>query len=90
MREEAGQAVGCPGCSISVRLSQAEIERIMKDYFRGAIPELAQIDEVERRLALCAACPDLRYGSTCAHCGCLVELRSRLAAKGCPSPIPHW
>ncbi len=86
----AGQVSGCPGCGISVRLSPGELERITAEYFRGERPELATDAEAERRLALCGPCPDLLYGSTCRHCGCLVEIRARLAPYACPAPRPKW
>jgi hypothetical protein len=91
----AGPAPGapgpsCPGCGLSVRLAPGEVERIMAEYFRGRTPELVQAGEAGRRLAICASCPDLQYGSTCRHCGCLVELRARLAGEGCPAPAPMW
>jgi hypothetical protein len=86
----SGVPADCPGCGISVRLSPGELERVVAEYFRDRMPELAGDEEAERRLALCAACSDLRYGSTCRHCGCLVEVRARLAEYGCPAPLPRW
>jgi hypothetical protein len=83
-------ARGCPGCGLSVRLSKGELERLIAEYFRGAAPELASEAEAGRRLSLCASCPDLQYGSTCRHCGCLVEVRTRLAGRACPAPEPRW
>lgn len=80
----------CPGCGLSVRLGAGEIERLVAEYFRGSPPELAGDEEAEGRLALCGACPDLKYGSTCRWCGCLVEVRARLAGYACPAPIPRW
>ncbi len=81
---------GCPSCGLSVRLAPGEVERIMAEYFRGRRPELAPEGEAGRRIAICASCPDLLYGSTCRHCGCLVEIRARLAAQDCPAPEPKW
>jgi hypothetical protein len=44
-------------------------------------------DEVyERRLARCFACPSLQYGTTCAYCGCVVQVRAKLKDKTCPAP----
>jgi hypothetical protein len=43
-----------------------------------------------RRLEICSGCPDLQYGTTCRHCGCLVAVRVKLAAKGCPNSAPKW
>ncbi len=85
-----GQPSDCPGCGISVRLSPGELERIVAEYFRGSVPELVGVEEQERRLALCGECPDLLYGSTCRHCGCLVEVRARLAGLACPAAMSRW
>jgi hypothetical protein len=87
---DAGQPAGCSGCGISVRLSPGELERIIASYFRGRAPELVAAEEQERRLSSCGACPDLQYGSTCRHCGCLVEVRARLSGYACPAPLPKW
>jgi hypothetical protein len=86
----SGGGPGCPGCGLSVRLSKGELERLIAEYFRGETPELASDAEAERRLSLCVSCPDLRYGSTCRHCGCLVEVRARLSGRACPAPGPRW
>lgn len=51
------------------------------------LSELCVTDDVyEQRLASCAACPSLQYGTTCAHCGCIVQVRAKLKDKGCPAP----
>jgi hypothetical protein len=88
--DSRGQPTACPGCGVSVRMSPGEVERVIAEYFRGHAPELASGEESSRRLALCGICPDLQYGSTCRHCGCLVELRARLAGYSCPAPAPRW
>jgi hypothetical protein len=80
----------CPACVLSVRLGEGEVERITAEYFRDRPLVLTGKSEQGRRLAICAACPDLAYGTTCRHCGCLVEVRARIAAKACPAPVPRW
>jgi hypothetical protein len=87
---EGGLPAPCPGCGIGVRLSSGELERIIAEYFRGRSPRVVGEPEQDRRLALCGECPDLLYGSTCRHCGCLVEVRARLADYACPAPLPRW
>lgn len=84
------QVPDCPGCGLSVRLSKGELERIVADYFGGQVPKLASKDETARRLSVCLRCNDLLYGSTCRHCGCLVEIRAHLADGACPAPEPRW
>jgi hypothetical protein len=86
----SGVPEACPGCGITVRMSEGELERVVAEYFRGRAPELVGAEEQERRLALCGACPDLQYGSTCRHCGCLVEVRARLTGYAFPAPLPRW
>lgn len=81
---------GCKGCSASVRLSPGEVERILAEYLRSSPGVLADEAEAQRRLGMCRECPDLRYGTTCRHCGCLVEVRVRLAEKRCAAPAPRW
>lgn len=80
----------CKGCGVSVRLSEAEIERIIDEYFGQQRPVMASAEESTRRLSICGACPSLRYGTTCAHCGCLVPVIARIQEKRCPAPLPRW
>lgn len=41
--------------------------------------------EVAACLAACEACPD-RRGFACAHCGCVLKFKARLATEDCPHP----
>ena len=51
------------------------------------ISEMCVTDEFyERRLSRCFACPSLQYGTTCAYCGCVVQVRAKLKDKTCPAP----
>lgn len=79
---------GCPACALSVRLRPGELERILGEHFADA----PRVDDgvSARRIASCSSCPDLRYGSTCMHCGCLVEVIARLEGRSCPAPAPRW
>ncbi|MBU9713569.1 DUF6171 family protein [Evansella tamaricis] len=40
----------------------------------------------EERLSICMDCPDLQYGTTCKHSGCIVTYRAYLKSKSCPDP----
>ena len=81
----------CKGCGASVRLSEGEAARLLAQYLRRHPGELLEPEAAEARLASCRSCAELEYGTTCRHCGCLVELRARLAAKHCPRPgQPAW
>ncbi|THF81699.1 DUF6171 family protein [Cohnella fermenti] len=75
----------CKGCSASVRIDDESIRRMVEKVSR--IGELCVADEVyEERLSRCYACPSLQYGTTCAHCGCIVQVRAKLKDKTCPAP----
>jgi hypothetical protein len=80
----------CPGCNVRLRIPPAEVERVLAEYLRNNTQPLAEPDEADRRLAICQRCPDLRFGSTCRHCGCLVAVRTRLAGQSCPALPARW
>jgi hypothetical protein len=86
----AGQAEGCKGCSASVRLAPGEVERLLAEYLAKRPGALVDDATYDRRLGCCLTCPDLRYGTTCRQCGCLVAVRARLADKACPSAAARW
>lgn len=81
----------CKGCSASVRLAPGEVQRILADYLSDH-PEAAVVEDTTAaaRLMVCQNCPDLQYGTTCRHCGCLVEILARLKEKRCPAPAARW
>jgi hypothetical protein len=81
---------GCKGCRASVRVSESEVRRIISEHFEGQEVALATDGEYARRLAVCQSCPDLQYGTTCRHCGCLVAVRAKLAERSCPAPVDRW
>lgn len=86
----AGEPV-CKGCSASVRLSPEEIKKLFGETLRVRDVKTVSNEEYQRRLAICRSCESLQYGTTCIHCGCIVEIRAKLAASGCPYPYnPKW
>ncbi|MBT3291167.1 MAG: hypothetical protein HN849_12225 [Victivallales bacterium] len=81
----------CKGCRATVRVAPESIQKLLAEYLATYPQPTADEPTVASRLALCRACPDLRYGTTCMHCGCLVDIRARLAAARCPHPRkPRW
>lgn len=81
----------CKGCSASVRLSPEEIKKLFGETLRIRDVKTVSEEEYQRRLALCRSCDSLQYGTTCIHCGCIVEIRAKLAASHCPYPYdPKW
>ena len=79
-------ALDCKGCSATVRMSPGEAEAAFARLRLPPGTRLATEDEYRRRIACCGACPELEYGTTCRQCGCLVQVRARLAPDGCPRP----
>ncbi|SDD55549.1 hypothetical protein SAMN02799630_03920 [Paenibacillus sp. UNCCL117] len=75
----------CKGCSADVNVSEKQIRRMLEVM---AMKEFACVSEAvyQDRLQQCAHCPSLQYGTTCAHCGCIVRVRAKLAEKHCPLP----
>lgn len=81
----------CKGCSTSVRLSPEEIRKLFGDTLRVKDIKVVSEEEYQKRLVHCQTCTSLQYGTTCKHCGCLVEIRAKLAASKCPYPYaPKW
>jgi len=75
----------CKGCSADVHVTPEQIDRMVDKLAR--FPDACVEDrEYESRLAACAVCSSLRYGTTCSHCGCFVRVRAKLRSNSCPSP----
>lgn len=80
----------CKGCRLTTRLAPGEVDRLLGDFLRTHPLPVVEEDTYLARLEVCAGCPDLKYETTCRHCGCLVAVRAKIAAKGCPAPIARW
>ncbi|CAM3986220.1 DUF6171 domain-containing protein [Cohnella lubricantis] len=75
----------CKGCSADVHVTQEQIENMVRKLAR--FPDACVTDDVyENRLSACSACPSLQYGTTCAHCGCVVQVRAKFLDRTCPAP----
>ncbi|MEC0128165.1 DUF6171 family protein [Paenibacillus pabuli] len=76
----------CKGCEdqYDVKISEAKMARLVElaSHSRPAVQDA----EYERRLSICSDCPGLQYGTTCRYCGCLVQVRAKLADSACPYP----
>ncbi|GLX66226.1 DUF6171 family protein [Paenibacillus glycanilyticus] len=78
---------GCKGCSADVRVTDEQIQRLLSKLK----PEVCVSDALyAKRLDACGSCASLSYGTTCMHCGCLVQVRAKLKDKGCPHPRSLW
>lgn len=72
---------GCKGCSSSVHVTEAQIERLLS---KLKAEDCVSDDVYKRRLQACYGCESLLYGTTCRLCGCLVRIHAKLASQGCP------
>ena len=81
----------CKGCSASVRLKQSEVDRILANYLHeNPAPHVSDAIYADR-LRVCRDCSQLQYGTTCSHCGCLVQVMAKLRDRQCPAPqAPAW
>ena len=75
----------CKGCGASVRVSEAEVKRMLGE-MKLSDAQMVSEDVYHARLAICRSCDSLQYATTCRHCGCLVAFRAWLADKHCPDP----
>ena len=76
----------CVRCEPQVRLTKASLEKILADYLREHDEPIVDEARYAARLAECKKCQDLVDGCTCRYCACLVQVRAKLAGKGCPCP----
>jgi len=57
----------------------------------GKNVKLVNQEEYHSRLEICKQCQYLDYGTTCRLCGCLVQIKAKLAGAQCPYPYqPRW
>ncbi|MGM9936706.1 MAG: DUF6171 family protein [Candidatus Ornithomonoglobus sp.] len=76
----------CKRCGLKTVLSEEDIARMVNEVRSMKGIRLAEDDEYKRRISICAECEKLGYGSTCALCGCVMQVRAMLADGKCPFP----
>lgn len=83
----AGSApAGCKACGDEYRVTDAQIERLLKT---SAFAPERRVSEQQyaERLALCKLCPKWQDASqTCVACGCIIPVVGWLKERGCPLP----
>jgi len=77
----------CRYCEPRVKMTEESLARILAEYLADHDDAVVSDEIYAERLAECMSCADLLGGCTCRHCGCFVQVRARLAAKHCPSPV---
>ena len=48
--------------------------------------KLVTEEEYNNRLEKCRSCDHLEYGTTCKFCGCIIQIKAKLAGARCPYP----
>jgi hypothetical protein len=74
----------CKRCNIKTVLSPDDIERMVREVEAMKGVRLAEKEVYDARIAVCMACGQFEYGSTCMRCGCVMQVRARLLEGRCP------
>jgi len=81
----------CKGCTGTVMVTDEEIKKIFGDMVKVKKVKLVSEEVYKDRISKCLSCESLDYGTTCRFCGCLVQIKAKLAAAKCPCPgNPRW
>ncbi len=74
----------CKRCGLKTVLTQDDIEKMVNEVMSMKGVRLAREDEYMKRIDICAECDSFIYSSTCAVCGCVMQVRARLQDGKCP------
>lgn len=67
-------------------VSREEIEKMVEQVKNMKGVKLVSEDVYAERIQICSECEKFEYGSTCTLCGCIMQVRARLADGRCPYP----
>lgn len=74
----------CKRCGLKTVLSENDIQKMIDEITNMKGIRLADKEVYTSRFNCCKSCENFMYGSTCAVCGCVMQVRSRLAEGKCP------
>jgi len=82
---EADTKRNCKSCFQVERRSKSQISKLVQEQLQL---ETNLVDDTlfKKRMDICLSCPSLSSETTCLHCGCYVEFRTKLSYKNCPHP----
>lgn len=87
----AAQLHDCKSCEDTIFLSEREMRMIFGDALKVRDVKLAAEGTYRMRLDICRDCGSLQAGTTCEHCGCVVQVKAKLLHAKCPYPFkPKW
>ena len=76
----------CKRCGLKTVLSEDDIAKMVSEVRNMRGVKLVDNAEYSRRLDICRGCEKFEYGSTCALCGCVMQVRAMLSDGRCPYP----
>lgn len=76
----------CKRCAAKTALTAEQINKMVAQVTSMRGIRLADRAEYERRMAVCRGCESFFEGATCLMCGCVMQVRARLADSRCPAP----
>lgn len=77
----------CRDCSEVIEVTPEKIEDMLRKLTSSRNVEFVDEEESGRRLTICRSCTAYAHGGTCMHCGCLVQIRTKIKGRGCPFPL---
>ena len=78
----------CKRCGLKTVLEESDIQKMVDEVTSMRSVRLVTQDNYNERFSVCSECEKLMYGSTCAVCGCVMQVRARLADGKCP--LKKW
>lgn len=76
----------CKRCGLKTVVSQEEINKMVEQVTNMKGVRLVSDEVYAERFKICTECEKFEYGSTCTLCGCVMQVRARLASGKCPYP----
>lgn len=65
-------------------LSDEDIQKMIDEVTSMKGVRLVREEIFDSRMKVCGECEKFLYGSTCGVCGCVMQVRARLAEGRCP------
>lgn len=78
----------CKRCGLKTVLNEDEINKMVERIKSMKGVRLVGDEIYRERIGVCLVCDKLEYGSTCISCGCVMQVRARLADGKCP--LKKW
>ncbi|MCH5209928.1 MAG: hypothetical protein J1F01_03085 [Oscillospiraceae bacterium] len=74
----------CKRCGLKTVLSESDIQKMVDEVTSLRGVRLVNDETYSNRFNKCTECENFMYGSTCAVCGCVMQVRARLTDGKCP------